>query len=200
MPKTPWFLAVLIAKVSGSNRRSKCQNSRPDLEQVPSVEWLLSHRDQRKALTSGHYPLASLYRMYEYIVLDYNIGLRTEIEWFWTHSTWAVKDIPVPNDPDPQRAAILATIPSFMVMAYNRLIEVGLHRDAPTVITQEIEAEMAARPKIMEEVPEWTASIPALTETLIIPPRDGGKVEEQCQSPEFRKMNIICNGPDVFFV
>jgi hypothetical protein len=39
--------------------------------------------------------------------------------------------VQVPNDPDPQRAAILATIPSFMVMAYNRLIEVGQHRDAP---------------------------------------------------------------------
>jgi hypothetical protein len=49
----------------------------------PSVAWLLAHREEcrgKTALCEGTTPLASLYRMYEYIVTDSTIGLRNEME------------------------------------------------------------------------------------------------------------------------
>jgi hypothetical protein len=196
MSSIPGIVSMILKMVTKIGR----QKLRPDLGNIPSVRWLLSHREQRKARTGGEDPLASLYRMYEYIVLDYNTGLRTEIEWFWNHPTWGVNEIPNPNDPDPQRAAILAVIPKFMIMAYNRLIEMGLQRDSPAIITEEMEAEMKSRPKSLEEVPAWTLTVRPLKKTLTIPPSDGLVVEERYQSPEFRMMNVICTQPDVFFV
>lgn len=79
----------------------------------------------------GENPLASLYRMYEYIITDYNLALRGEIEYFFNLPKCLVSETPDPADPDPARCAIHAVPPQFLVMAFNRLIERGLHRDAP---------------------------------------------------------------------
>lgn len=53
----------------------------------PTADWLLAHRQHGPAQTKGVNPVASLYRMYEYIVLGYYAGLRTEIEWFFNHAS-----------------------------------------------------------------------------------------------------------------
>lgn len=72
--------------------------------------------------------------MYEYIVLGYNIGLRTEMEWFFNHPSWSVASIPDPMDSDPARYAVLAVIPRFLVGSFNRLVERGLPRGSPGII------------------------------------------------------------------
>ncbi|CAJ2514056.1 Uu.00g021750.m01.CDS01 [Anthostomella pinea] len=74
----------------------------------PTVTWLLQNRANRKlpALTKGRTPTASIYRMYEYLVTDYIVGLRTEIEFFFNQPSWAVAAIPDPEDTDPERYTI----------------------------------------------------------------------------------------------
>ena len=95
-----------------------------NLQRPPSVQYLLEHSKHRNAETRGVTPIASLYRMYEFIVLGFTVGLRTEIEWFFNHASWKLSEIPDPDDPDPERYAILAVLPRFLVIAYNRLIEI----------------------------------------------------------------------------
>lgn len=45
-------------------------------------------------------------------------------------------DIPDPKDTaDPERYAVVAVLPFYLVMAFNRLIERGLPRNCPGIIT-----------------------------------------------------------------
>lgn len=152
------------------------------------------------ALTRGNTPLASLYRMYEYIVIGYNIGLRNEIEAFFNHHTWPVSAIPDPKDPDPQRYAVLAVLPYYLVMAFNRLIEIGLPRDSPFIITPEIEEELKSRERVLEEEPRWVLKVPRLEETLVLPRYTGEIPRENCLSEPFAKMNIRAENPHTLFV
>lgn len=139
--------------------------------------------------------------MYEYLVVGYTIGLRSEIEFFFNQPSWAVKDIPDPEDPDPARYAILAVLPQYLTVAFNRLIERGLPRGSPAIIAG-IEAEKAlkARPVILEEIPQWSTEVPALDKTLVIPDDMGKEPTEDTRSPGFFKMNIIADEPHVLFV
>lgn len=165
---------------------------------APTVSWLLEHQRElqgKMALTRGNTPLASLYRMYEYIVIGYNIGLRNEIEAFFNHHTWPVSAIPDPKDPDPQRYAVLAVLPYYLVMAFNRLIEIGLPRDSPFIITPEIEEELKSRERVLEEEPRWVLKVPRLEETLVIPRYTGEIPRENCLSGPFAKMNIRAENP-----
>ncbi|KAF1839715.1 hypothetical protein BDW02DRAFT_563769 [Decorospora gaudefroyi] len=176
-------------------------NSAPKAPPPPTVEWLLAHREQRRAQTVGETPLACLYRMYEYLILDHNTGIRTEIEWFFNHPGWAVASIPDPKDPDPARYAVLSVIPQFMVTAFNRLIEKGLPRGSPGIIMgDEAEEELKSRPIVLEELPSWVANVPRLAETLIIPDADGSPLDKQNCSPQFLSMNIVVRQPHTLFV
>ncbi|KAK7425302.1 hypothetical protein QQZ08_008199 [Neonectria magnoliae] len=91
-------------------------------------------------------PLAALYRIYEHIVLDQHIEIRNEIEAFWYHADWAVRNIPDPRDPDPERYACLACIPALLCLAFNRRIELGVPRHAPPIFTRDMLDEWRAHP------------------------------------------------------
>ncbi|KAG5928085.1 hypothetical protein E4U42_001289 [Claviceps africana] len=142
-------------------------------QKPPDVAWLLEHRLERQgeaALTRGPpHSLASLYRMYEYLVVGYNAGMRTEIEFFYNQPSWSVKDIPDPKDADPTRYAIVAVLPQYLTLAFNRLIKMGLPRGSPAVISPEVEASLRAQVVELEEVPSWTRDVPPLKDTLVIP-------------------------------
>lgn len=183
----------------------------------PEVAWLLEHRLERQgktALTRGppdslaslasfdsFNSLASLYRMYEYLVIGYNIGLRTEIEFFFNHPSWSVKDIVDPKDPDPTRYAIVAVLPHYLIMAFNRLIEMGLPRGSPAILTPEIEASLKAQPIKLEEVPSWTAKVQPLDNVFTIPCDPRVSEEDRAnRSEHFYKMNIVVDEPHVLFI
>ncbi|KAG6006970.1 hypothetical protein E4U43_000371 [Claviceps pusilla] len=174
-------------------------------QKPPEVAWLLEHRLERQgqtALTRGPPDsLASLYRMYEYLVIGFNIGLRSEIEHFFNQPSWSVKDIPDPDDPDPTRYAIVAVLPHYLIMAFNRLIKMGLPRGSPPIFTAEMEAAMKAQPIKLEEVPSWTAKVPPSENVLTIPcdPRVDERFRAS-RSELFHKMNIIVDEPHVLFV
>lgn len=174
------------------------------LGDLPSVSWLLEHRVQLegvRAPTKGRNPTASLYRMYEYLVIGYITGLRTEIEFFFNQPTWAVSAIPDPQDPDPERYAILAVLPIYLVTAFNRLIEKGLPRGSPAIIAgPKAEAELRARPRVLEQTPEWSRTVAPLSSQLIIPDKEGKVPPKQVWSPHFLEMNIIVEDPHTLFV
>ncbi|KAL1840579.1 hypothetical protein VTJ49DRAFT_311 [Mycothermus thermophilus] len=179
-------------------RCATSSESRP--ARSPSVGWLLSHRDERsgkRALCEGNTPVASLYRMYEYLVVGYNTGLRTEIEYFFNQPSWSVSAIPDPEDPDPERYAILSVLPSYLAMAFNRLIERGLVRAAPAIIMPDMEDEMRNRPQVLEEEPSWAAQVPALEQTLIIPDESNKTPKEDWR---FIEKKVIVEEPHVLFV
>lgn len=138
--------------------------------------------------------------MYEYLVTDFNAGLRTEIEFFFNHPDWAVSEIPDPADMDPARYAILAVLPQFLVIAFNRLIRRGLPRDAPAISTGEEMEELTSRPRVLEEVPTWTAQVPKLQETLVIPDTKGHRPNDEQASSQFLEKNILVFQPHILFV
>ncbi|KAM0557118.1 hypothetical protein ACHAPJ_005381 [Fusarium lateritium] len=189
--------------------RATCQNlnclgTSGHVHDAPSVTWLLEHRSQRQgkpALTKGKNPNASLYRMYEYLVTGYTAGLRSEIEYFFNQPTWSVKAIPDPEDTNPARYAILAVLTHYLIKAFNRLIERGLPRGCPAIITgAAAEAELRTRKVVLEQQPSWVKYVPRLNKSLTIPNSSGETPEDAIQSVEFLAMNIIIAEPHVSFV
>lgn len=161
----------------------------------------------RRVRSEGDTPLAALYRIYEHIVLDQHIEIRNEIEAFWYHAGWAVRDIPDPRDPDPERYAVLSCIPPLLCLAFNKRIGLGLPRDAPPIFTRSMLEEWQAQERKYEEEPLWVEDVPRLTETLAIPHWDNEKrdfvpldgFEENKASPEFARKNILIWQPHVHF-
>lgn len=138
--------------------------------------------------------------MYEYLATGFIIGLRSEIEFFY-NQPWAVSAIPDPKDPDPERYAILAVLPFYLVVAFNRLIDRGLPRGSPAmIISDEMEEELKSRAKILEEEPLWAKEVPRLAETLVIPGASGEEPSEESKSERFLTMNIVAEEPHVLFV
>src|SRR5215469_5296298 len=95
--------------------------------------------------------------------------------------------------------AILTVIPHFLVLAFNRLIEKGLPRGSPAILSNEDIEELRSRPVVLEELPLWTACVAKLDESLVIPDMDGETPHEEERSPHFLNMNIIAAAPHVLF-
>ena len=138
--------------------------------------------------------------MFEFIVTANTIGLRNEIESFFNHPSWAVSAIPDPNDADPARYAILSVIPHFLMIAFNRLIERGLPRGSPAILSDEDLEEMQSQQVVLEELPPWTARVAKLSKTLVIPDVNDEKPPKENRSRHFLKMNIISAEPHILFV
>ncbi|KAH6856706.1 hypothetical protein B0I37DRAFT_351744 [Chaetomium sp. MPI-CAGE-AT-0009] len=185
------------------NRRSEV-NPKQLLQRSPNVAWLLAHREERMGQTAqskGATPTASLYRMYEYLVVGYITGLRTEIEYFFNQPSWVVSAIPDPEDPDPERYAILAVLPHYLVTAFNRLIERGLPRGSPAIIAgNAAEDALKSRKVVLEEEPSWVAKVPPLPRPLVIPNQSNNAPEGRDRGERFLRMNIIAEEPHILFV
>lgn len=137
--------------------------------------------------------------MYEYLVVGYNNGLRTEIEFFFNKS-WAVSAIPYPADPDPQRAAILAGIPSLLVLAFNRLIKKGLPRGSPAIIMPHVEEELSRKPVVLETQPAWVGRVQGLKKRLVIPGPHGEVPEKENMYQNLLALGVAVQTPHVLFV
>ncbi|TVY66051.1 hypothetical protein Focb16_v010582 [Fusarium oxysporum f. sp. cubense] len=181
-----------------------CLSSSGQMHDAPKVAWLLDQRHERQgkpAVTKGKNPVASLYRMYEYLVVGHTAGLRSEMEYFFNQSTWSVKAIPDPEDTDPARYAILAVLTHYLAKVFNRLIERGLPRGCPAIIAgAEAEAELRAREVVLELQPSWAKAVRRLDEPITIPNSSGKTPEDRFRSAEFLAMNIIVTEPHVAFV
>lgn len=189
-----------VSKALGRKPTRPNPSVRESPEQPPTVDWLLCQRGTPWIPDCKETPLACLYRMYEATVLDDNIYLRNEIEYFFNHAKWKVCDIQDPKDPDPIRYAILAVLPEFLVIAFNRLIEKGLPREAPSIISNDTWDDLAAQPNVLETVPDWAQAVPPLKEMFIILDEKGHTPADKIRSKQFLEKNIICVQPHILFV
>lgn len=147
-------------------------------------------------------PLATIYRIYAAIICREDLAMRTEIEYFHRHHKWPVSRVPNPPDKDVLRYSIVAVITILLSEASNRLIELGLPRDAPTIMTDEQMERQKARPKVLEQPPAWALKCPPLQEPLIIPDARGEVVDETDPKadPFMLKRNILTTALPIFFV
>ncbi|KAI0768155.1 hypothetical protein BD413DRAFT_567225 [Trametes elegans] len=188
----------------------------------PPIHTLLQEREQVRArcpmrmfltrhwrVSRRLYPLstqdtasACFYRIYQFLIIDWTIGLRNELEYFCTiHPEWLVVDLPDPEDKDdPARYAALAAVTHVLCEAYNRRIELGLPRGTPPIVNDW--EELARRPKILERVPAWAERVPPLQEVLRIPDSEGRYVEDGDEDvfEPFRKYNILMRQAHIHFI
>ncbi|KAH6631712.1 hypothetical protein F5144DRAFT_592659 [Chaetomium tenue] len=169
--------------------------------EFPCATTGILYKSDHLRLYQGATPTASLYRMYEYLVVGYIIGLRTEIEYFFNQPSWAVSAIPDPQDPDPERYAIVAVLPYYLMTAFNRLIERGLPRGSPAIVAGNAAEDALRRRKIvLEEEPSWVAKVPPLPQPLVIPDQSNNTPKDDARGKRFLKMNIIAEEPHILFV
>lgn len=147
-------------------------------------------------------PLFSLYRFYEHLVLNDNIGLRNEIEYFW-YAKWPVASIPDPQDPCESRYAVLSAIPALFVESFNQRIDLGLPRKADPIISREELEQYQKEDKIFESAPEWTKQVARLEETLVIPHDNGealGSFDDERASAQLAAKNVLHWQPHIHFI
>lgn len=82
-------------------------------------------------------------------------------------------------------------------MAFNRLIERGLPRGSPAILSDEDLEEMQSQQVVLEELSPWTARVGKLSET---PDVNNETPPEEDRSRHFLNMNIISAEPHVLFV
>ncbi|KAL3479450.1 hypothetical protein BJX99DRAFT_255453 [Aspergillus californicus] len=147
-------------------------------------------------------PLFSLYRLYERLLLNDNIGLRNEIEYFF-YAKWPVASIPDPQDPSESRYAVLSAIPALLVESFNQRIDLGLPQKADPIVSREESEQYQQEERIFETVPEWTTWFAPLKEPLVIP-HDNGEVlesfEDERVSPQLAAKNILHWQPHIHFI
>lgn len=147
-------------------------------------------------------PLFSLYRLYEHLALNDNVGLRNEIEYFW-YAKWPVASIPDPHDASASRYAVLSAIPALLVESFNQRIELGLPRKADAIISREELEQYQKEDRIFESVPEWTSKVARLEETLVIPHENSEVLEsfaDERASAQLAAKNILHWQPHIHFV
>lgn len=149
-------------------------------------------------------PLYALYRMYEHLMLDNTSGLRVELHRFW-FNPWAVTSIPDPyDDEEPQRYAVLASLPALMVLSFNQRISLGMRRDtASDGPLGEFGNGRREENSDWESVPEWVGRVRPI-ETVLKIPHEEGKTLDDFNDPrasqELAEKNILCWQPHIHFL
>lgn len=150
-------------------------------------------------------PLFALYRFYEVVVLDRVINYRNALEAFWRQSSWAVHDIPDPEDSDAERYAFLAGCTYLIARSFNQRVKLGLSRNMPSLLTPKEAEEARNVPDHLrqyEKVPDWAQRVPALSHMLVIPTDKGEVLEGKADSradPDFLAKNILIWTPHIHF-
>lgn len=99
---------------------------------------------------------ACFYRLYVFFVLDDVTRFRNELEYFWNRADWPLASLLDPGqegEGGEVRKAVLAGLTRIMQRAFNRLLEMGLPRDAPAII-DDFEA-LRLQPKELQKLPGW---------------------------------------------
>lgn len=158
------------------------------------------HRIPKKSTDDT--PLFSLYRVYEHLVLDDNVGLRNEIEYFW-YAKWPVASIPDPQDKCKSRYAVFSAIPALLVESFNQRIDLGLPRKADSIISREELEQYQKEDKVFESTLTWTDNVERLEKTLVIPHDNDATLEsfeDKRASSQLAAKNILHWQPHIHFI
>lgn len=140
--------------------------------------------------TQSDCPIASLYRLCEFICADESNQVMLETNYFWFRDSWSLCSIPDPCDDNTERYAILASLVESLVYAFNYRLSLGLRRSD----TADAQSEIC---------PPWVSKVPALRDLLRLK-RDN---EFDFESDEFvtstaadpfSKRNIVANAGNLF--
>lgn len=144
-------------------------------------------------------PLRSLYRLYECTcTLAHNEMMEESQYFFHGRPNWRVKDIPDPQDPDPVRYAILASLAETLVTSFNLKISMGLRRgithEKPLLIFKFRDDPDPP----LEDPPTWCAEVKPLTDPLPLRPgsfNTGSKMTstQGSRGEHFAKRNIMAD-------
>lgn len=144
-------------------------------------------------------PLRSIYRLYELHLADDYALMGWETEYFFFRPEWKLKDIPDPQDPDPLRYAVIASIVEELHEAVNWRLSLGLRRNRAHVYREDDSDPWP--PFTPEELPSWTIRVPPIDKEILkesVPPEsldaEGNLVlEENGKGQNFARRNIISN-------
>jgi len=174
----------------------------------PLFQRVLSRFDSAASSYLPDTPAASFYRLYQFLVVDWTVQFRNELEYFWGQAAWPLAALPDPG-PAPGaagdeeaivRKAVMAGLTRIMARAYNRLISEGLPRDAPPMVDDW--EELRARPRLLEEIPKWAEEVPAMRPVMEIPNAEGKALAEgeEGVSEDFARYGIRIAEPHWVFV
>ncbi|KAK7042433.1 hypothetical protein R3P38DRAFT_2890448 [Favolaschia claudopus] len=132
-------------------------------------------------------PLRALYRLYECTVdYDANEMMLDSQYWFHQQAHWRLVEVPDPEDPDPTRYAVIASLVEDLVDSFNYKIKLGLRRgitfERPWLIK---DFKDDPHPPF-ECAPLWTSRVGPLTAHLAL--------SRKCKpTPAFVRRNIKAN-------
>ncbi|CAG8143842.1 unnamed protein product [Penicillium olsonii] len=142
-------------------------------------------------------PLRSIYRLYELHLSGRYALMGWETEYFFGRTDWKLEDIPDPQDPDPLRYAVVASIMEELHEAVNWRLGLGLRRNKQHVFREEDGDPWP--PFTPEILPKWTAKVPPLDKDLLrqsIPASsiddDGNlRLDNSGKAPHFARRHIV---------
>lgn len=139
-------------------------------------------------------PLRSLYRLYECLVIDNEDEMMQESQyWFHDQVGWRLAEIPDPQDTDPIRYAILASLADALVHSFNHKIRLGLRRGVTNNKPWLIQDFQNDQNPPLEESPNWCSRVEPLAQPLELVPRAVGVREKRNNPGPFVKRNIYAN-------
>ncbi|KAM5461785.1 hypothetical protein MferCBS49748_007069 [Microsporum ferrugineum] len=108
-------------------------------------------------------PLRSLYRLVEDVCASDFIMMGYECTYFFFHceSRWSLACIPDPEDKDPVRYALLASMVEALVDAFNWRLELGIRRDKSLDRSEQRSTNFTR-----EEAPSWTSKVGPIEKPL----------------------------------
>ncbi|MFI5421442.1 MAG: hypothetical protein ACHQ1H_10795 [Nitrososphaerales archaeon] len=123
--------------------------------------------------------------------------------WFHKQTDWLLADIPDPQDPDPVRYAILASLTDALVLSFNHKIKYGMRRGITDKQPLKISEFRSDPDPPLESSPTWCTEVGPLSQRLELAPGIGtvipgdltvipGPLTTNDFRP-FAKRNIIAN-------
>jgi hypothetical protein len=164
------------------------------LQEDPDLIWVrydgIVMLRQVSQFTIHDTPVASLYRICEFICADQPNQVMLETNYFWSHNSWSLCSIPDPCDDDDERYAMLASLVESLVIAFNYRLSLGFRRDG-------------ALDEKSENCPPWVSRVPALRDTLHLKRQTGDDFGNEEYSitkatDPFSKRNIEANAGNLF--
>lgn len=131
-------------------------------------------------------PLRSLYRMYDDLCAGRLILMSYESDYFFRQASlrWQLSRMPDPNDDDPIRYAILASLIEALVDVFNWRMELGIRRGAYAHLDR---SANRATNFLREKPPTWTRNVGAIEPLNLI---DRSKEPHANPEENFLKRNI----------